>query len=680
MIFFKRISIPLAVFLLAFVLVPFRQLQGFAMMPGDIGDARLNNYFLENIFLFLSGKVDSLWQLPFFYPFPYVLGFSDNHFGSGLAYILPRIFGLEPDTSFQVWFLFAYAVNFSAAYYALRNLGGSIIAASIGGLIFAFSLPTTSHAAHAQLHYRFALPLAIVFFANFLSYKNWLNLLISGAWLVWQFYSGIYMGFFTFLLMAAMFFSYIGNTIINKHIFFKDVFSEFCDGWIGLSRRQKYLILSGVASLILLLMILFYPYLQVTHMYGARRSWSEIALMLPRMQSYLLSDASALWSNPASSLFSSLPMRHEHQMFFGAMPIFLALLGLVFGRQEKNRANYALMSGMVFVTFFLTIYVGGYSLWYLLHKLPLASAIRAMTRMDQALLFPIAYFAVIAIDSLRKRIAWSYAVTIILVLSLIIFESAMTAMATSTKDSWRDRQKSLAHLVPSNLASDAILFVSQKSGPVIDDIDAMWLALGRGIKTLNGYSGLFPPSFRYDYGDDCSEIPRRIFAYLTFIGRTHDLDAYRALMSRVVAVGFGSCNPAWLNALPNVTESGRIYTSDEFRNLTLVSAKLIAHGDGKTIFLKVNNSSSEAFAARSLVYAPILISWRFLDEAKQPLSGWDSRKELPFDIPPKGFIDVSFGLKLITVQSAKFVQISLVQEQVFWWHDLGMMPIILSLN
>lgn len=41
--------------------------QGIAttMMPGDIIDARLNNYFLEHIYQFLNGNAHSLWHLPF---------------------------------------------------------------------------------------------------------------------------------------------------------------------------------------------------------------------------------------------------------------------------------------------------------------------------------------------------------------------------------------------------------------------------------------------------------------------------------------------------------------------------------------------------------------------------------------------------------------------------------------
>jgi len=110
-----------------------------------------------------------------------VLGFSDNLFGSSPVYILARLFTEETDTAFQLWFYFGYVVNFLSAYYALRRLKGSAWAATIGSVIFAFALPVTAHAGHAQLHYRFGIPLAILFLTKFYNSKAWHYLLISAA-------------------------------------------------------------------------------------------------------------------------------------------------------------------------------------------------------------------------------------------------------------------------------------------------------------------------------------------------------------------------------------------------------------------------------------------------------------------------------------------------------------------
>ena len=108
--------------LVALAVGPVYQLHGLSLMPGDAGDPRLNNYFLENIFQFILGRVDSLWHLGFFYPFPWVVGFSDNLFGASPLYIVPRALGAKTDTAFQLWFLAAYPTNYLAAYITLKRL------------------------------------------------------------------------------------------------------------------------------------------------------------------------------------------------------------------------------------------------------------------------------------------------------------------------------------------------------------------------------------------------------------------------------------------------------------------------------------------------------------------------------------------------------------------------------
>lgn len=651
------------------------------MMPGDIGDARLNNYFLENVFQFLLGDSDSLWHLSFFHPFPYVLGFSDNLFGSSPVYIFARLLNANTDTAYQIWFLFGYVVNFGAAYYALRRLNGSVVAALIGALIFSFALPTAAHAGHAQLHYRFGLPLAIVFFAEFLNTKTSHYFLIAGAWLVWQFYAGVYIGFFTLLLLATMTLTYFGHARFKDHPSIKSVCNDFFLSWNSQSKNQKIIFLGILIFLLALLLLLFYPYLQVSQLYGAKRSWHEIATMLPRPQSYFLADASFLWSSTTAEIFSSIPMRHEHQMFIGAIPFLLALTGFFIGSRAKNGAIFTLMTGMLGIAIVLTLYVGGYSLWYLLHKLPLASAIRAMTRLDQAFLFPVAYLAVIAIDNFRSRYTWGTKSILILVLPMLIAEAAMTSMSTSAKDSWRQRFSILDAVVPENLPDNSILFFAQRSGPPFaDEIDAMWVSMKHSKVTLNGYSGLFPPEYDYEYGSDCAQIPKRVLSYLRFSNQSENNAAYRDLMNRIIPVGFHNCDATWLQAPPSISVTDRVYSVDEFKHLKLGSGEVFTNSNQTMIRINILNSSDHSFASGSALGKPIRISWRFIDSDGRPMSGWNNRKNLPFDIPAQGKLEMVISFNASEIHNARAVEISLVQEYVFWAHDIGLKPALINLK
>lgn len=673
---------PLAIFLLVFFFIPVSQLNGFAMMPGDIGDARLNNYFLENVYQFFAGNADSLWHLPFFFPFPYVLGFSDNLFGSAPVYALARLITGEADTAYQVWFLVGYAANFGSAYYALRRLNGSVLAASIGAVIFAFALPTTAHVGHAQLHYRFGLPLAIVFFVEFLNVKSWRLLLIAGAWLVWQFYAGVYMGFFALLLMATMSMAYVGSALLERERPIKDMLKDFRSSWQSQSRQQKLFALGGFGLLLLLLAILFYPYLQVANLYGAKRSWGEIATMLPRPQSFFLSDSSFLWATRDSRIFAGIPMRHEHQMFVGMVPLSLALAGFFVGSRARCGATFPLMGGMLGIAVVLTLYVGGFSLWYLFHKLPLASAIRAMTRLDQALLFPIAYLAVVAVDYFRTQFKWGLMAVLVLILPLLIFESGMTAMSTSLKQAWRQRLLELESVLPKDLPTDAILFFAQRSGPFYaDELDVMWVSHAHGVKTMNGFSGIYPPGpgYEIEYGRDCSVIPRRVLSYLAFTQKSGDAQAYRALMARIVPIGFEGCDPAWFMTLP-ISSIDRAYTPEEFRHLSYGSGA-VRIGDNKLdVEVVIRNTGTFPFSANSRVGKPIRVAWRFLDAGGIPISGWQARKNLPLDIPANGTLNVRIPVDLPKVTDANFVQVTLMQRRVFWAHDIGVSPITIPLK
>ncbi len=118
----KDVRRAVGVFACAFGLGPMVQLRGLKLMPGNIGDARLNNYFLEHLYQYVRGGTESLWHVDFFWPFPYGLGFSDNLFGAWPLYLAARLVTGASDTAFQLWFLCGYVANFGAAYYAVRKL------------------------------------------------------------------------------------------------------------------------------------------------------------------------------------------------------------------------------------------------------------------------------------------------------------------------------------------------------------------------------------------------------------------------------------------------------------------------------------------------------------------------------------------------------------------------------
>jgi hypothetical protein len=167
---------------------------------------------------------------------------------------------------------------------------------------------------------------------------------------------------------------------------------------------------------------------------------------------------------------------------------------------------------------------------------------------------------------------------------------------------------------------------------------------------------------------------------LKFANQSENIDLYRDLMSRIVPVGFNDCDPTWLQIPPSITSADRVYSRSEFSHLSLGSGEILKKDNQNMIRFIISNSSNHSFAANSVVGKPIRISWRFIDGEGQAISGWDTRKNLPFDIPAQGQLEVFIPLDFSKMENAKAVQVSLVQELVFWGHDIGLQPITLPLR
>jgi hypothetical protein len=168
-----------------------------------------------------------------------------------------------------------------------------------------------------------------------------------------------------------------------------------------------------------------------------------------------------------------------------------------------------------------------------------------MTRIDQALLFPVAFLTAISIDYLRIRFKSWQNVLIGFTLAALIIEFSMISMLTTSKESWRLRLSTLELSLPKDLPKNKVLFFAPKSGSfATDELDAMWVSMLYGFKTMNGYSGVLPPGVEYNLEDqkDCAVTSKRILEYLKFIKQSGNKDRYRLLVSRIVPIGFEHCN------------------------------------------------------------------------------------------------------------------------------------------
>jgi hypothetical protein len=232
-------------------------------------------------------------------------------------------------------------------------------------------------------------------------------------------------------------------------------------------------------------------------------------------------------------------MRHEQQLFFGFIP--LALMGYGFYLSFKNGKNLIpkLMCITLLIIIFMCLSIGGMSAWVYLSNLPLFSAIRAVSRISLVMLFFIGYLAAVATDRITKL---SNSV-IYAILILLILEFSLIKVNASPISEWRSRIALYQDKLPADLPVDPILIFAQRGNQfnVVEEIDAMWIALINGYSTMNGYSGFSLQAYGGGYGDKCINIQERIDFYYKITKSVELFGARKDWTGRIVPIDFSDC-------------------------------------------------------------------------------------------------------------------------------------------
>ncbi len=529
-----------AVFVAVLTLIVVTDLEGFARMPGDMGDSRLNNIFLENVWQVLIGRSESFVHLPFFWPFPFVIGFSDNLWGSAPFYVFFRVIGADPKTAFQLWFYFGFVVNFIAMQWVLRRLGFSLVASITASVFYTFCLPGLVQSGHVQLHYRCAIPFAVYFFCEWLRTANVKSLISAMLWSAWQFWLGMYMGIFLLIFLLALF----GVGMVQKQR--ERTFPTWIRAGIQSVRTHKVLALVGFFVVFGLMALLFYPYGAVSWIYGSHRSWAETATMLPRLQSYFLMDNSSIYGNISQRIAPLLPMRWEHQIFIGVIPFILLLVGICKvintaspRKVDNGTVTFARMNGWALLgVFVVTLSVAGASLWWIVAKIPLFNAPRAMARVVLIMIFPASVLIALGVEQLRRIGKGGHLVAWCILIALTL-EAGAVQIPASNKAEWDSREAmTLSKLGPVMLQPSDVIFLAQSTEWWLTELDAMWAAQQAGAKTMNGYSGFLPPGSTWQFGSDVNEAENRFIKgreVIMKLGIPLDLERYQ-----LRCVGFSS--------------------------------------------------------------------------------------------------------------------------------------------
>jgi hypothetical protein len=463
----------------------------FAYFPGDLGDGRLNLYFLEHAHRFFTGEVSSFWNAPFMYPEANVMSYSDNLLGSSPIYSFFRILGLGTYKSYQWWYIVVTALNYIAAFCFLRYVFKNSHAAVLGAFIFAFSIALQSQLTHAQTFPRFAIPLAMLMAVKFGEGLKPKYLLFAILLVVYQIYCALHLGF----KLAVP----VGIYILV--IFWKEHKTIFCTRWL-------FKISAFVVMGLLLLLPLMINY-SGRNIAPSIEHYKNISSTLPSITSYLFSQHGSIFWDFLSKTGANYNAWWDHQIFAGGV----ATLSLIFALSwmlyhlilSKFKRN--LFSNPVFVltltgfcTFILFLRIGEYiSAYFPIYFFPGFSSMRSLTRIINIELIFFATATALVFVKIwnhfpkQKHLIFAAALALVVADNFFHADSTYRTKVTLAMQRTLTLENEFAQIPPGSVVSYEPYAMASAS--IFYHLDAMLLAQKFGLKSVNAYTATSPSSF-----------------------------------------------------------------------------------------------------------------------------------------------------------------------------------------
>lgn len=520
--------LPLVLLIAGLYVFPIRIFQNdFSKIPGDLGDARFNNYILEHGYKYITGKLDNYWDAPFMYPYKNVIAFSDNLLGTLPIYSLFRLAGTDRETSFQLWILALFALNFIFCFWALNKWSGNYFLAAFGAYIYAFSIYNLGQLNHIQVLPRFIVPVVFFWSWKYLSEKQSKFFLLTILGIVYQFFCGIYIGF---LLLYVLLFLFVAYLIVFRQA---DLFYQFKDRKV-LLKHLGIILLGG-----LLMYPLMAPYLEVANTMGTR-NFEQVATSLPRLRSYFFaSPAPVLWNFLYHHSAYSFHGWWNHFLFPGILPwlgILIAPFLLLSGKTENKKLISVLLLGFLLSVLFC-LNINGFTFYKVIYSLPGFSSMRSLDRIinTQIMFFVlISVFVFKELSLSTKKMKWIVMSLPALVVVDNLFIPWPWDVKCYEKQHSQNMIKDIKEIIEKqyNPAYNAIAFIPIKSantdGVTYEDIVAthintMIASQDLNISCVNAYTGFEPGNqldFFYNINDsalqnwcnfnnsDCTKIQR----------------------------------------------------------------------------------------------------------------------------------------------------------------------------
>jgi len=480
-------------------------------IPGDLGDARFNNYILEHGHRYITGKEANYWDVKFMYPYKNVVACSDNLLGTLPVYSVFRGAGCDRETSFQLWLISLFALNFIGCFLAMKEWSKKITLSAVAAYVYAFSIFNIGHLNHVQVFPRFMIPLIIYWMYRYLSTKETKYFLFSTLGLVLQFYCGIYLGIFTVTTLVVLFLAYL---LVYRD---KGYFTQFARGPVIL----YHLVIIAIGSALMYPLIEHYTLTSET--LGFFR-FEEVKGYIPELRSYVFAtDVSYTWNKLSHHSVEHFPQFWNNYLFPGIIPFTgILLLPFVMLSRKINKPKkqfIAFTALALFLDLIFHLKFGDFTLYEYIFSIPGFSSIRSVDRIINVQIILFLILMVFCLDQLIKVNKYTRLLIFILPVlvvadNLIKPDYAIKFSKAEAQARTRELQKFLTSTYDNKHEALAYIpFNLEKEQQFKIHLDAMIVCQDLGFPCVNAYTGKFPGAYadlyeRLDYpslGHWCDE-------------------------------------------------------------------------------------------------------------------------------------------------------------------------------
>ena len=469
---------------------------GLEYIPGDLGDARFINFLLEHGHQSITGNGPSFWDASFMHPFDNTIAISDNMLGTLPIYSVIRMFGLDQETAYQLWWIAICCLNFWCTFFIIKRWFGRWEIAIVVAWIFSFTIFNFAQLNYMQMTIRFMVPIGFYAAAKMVETSSTRHLALYTFAIVYQFYCVMYTGFY--LMYFTLGFMLVYAIFLKKRSFYREYF-----------KKDRIWNTLGIGVLGLgFLFLLIKPYLAVSEELGFR-SFDEVWGNIPTWSAYFFAPfASETWSFSHDTFMPNYDYwwvlyTFPGYLILGCMAFFPCMW--IYNKVKKKEVSKLTKAMSILAVILLVLHLrtdDGKTLYYAIFHLPGMNSIRVINRFMNVQII----IVLIAMIPLLMRIRPIWFALIFLV---AFFDNAFNPYMEDWKRIRREKADitAMRHRVIGQVKHElkggkyeAFAIVDTTQANFLTHIDAMNASLYTDVPTVNGYSSSCPGDFGLFFG------------------------------------------------------------------------------------------------------------------------------------------------------------------------------------